>query len=95
MLRYSFSRAAAGDLDGIDEYLSERNPDAAARVLASIVATIRRACAFPEAAPQIDEPGAVPGTRKLIETDYRYVIYYRVIGTTLIVLRVFHGSQQR
>jgi len=37
----------------------------------------------------------VPGTRKLIETDYRYVIYYRVIGTTLIVLRVFHGSQQR
>ncbi len=95
MLRYSFSRAAARDLDSIDEYLSERNPDAAVRVLASIVATIRRACAFPEAAPEIDEPGAVPGTRKLIETDYRYVIYYRVLGTILIVLRVFHGSQQR
>jgi len=25
----------------------------------------------------------------------RYVIYYRVLGTTLIVLRVFHGSQHR
>jgi len=37
---------------------------------------------FPEAAPtvdEVDEPAAVPDIRKLIETDYRYVIYYRVV----------------
>jgi len=33
--------------------------------------------------------------RKLIEVDYRYVIYYRVVGRTLLVVRVFHGSQKR
>lgn len=95
MLRYVFSDAAVADLESISDYLMERNPDAAVRVVSSIIAAIKRACIFPEAAPALDEPGAVPGTRKLIEGDYRYVIYYRVVERTLLVVRVFHGSQRR
>ena len=95
MLRYIFSDAAVADLESISDYLMERNPDAAVRVVSSILAAIKRACIFPEAAPALDEPGAVPGTRKLIEGDYRYVIYYRVVDRTLLVVRVFHGSQRR
>jgi plasmid stabilization system protein ParE len=95
VLRYSFTDDAVADLDGISDYLSARNPDAAVRVLASIVAAIERACQFPQAAPELDERGDVLGTRKLVERTYRYVIYYRVEGTLLIVLRVFHGSQRR
>lgn len=95
MLRYAFSDDAVRDLESISDYLSERNVEASARVLSYIVAAIKRACLFPDAAPEVDEPGAVPGTRKLVETHYRYVIYYRVTGRTLIVIRVFHGSQRR
>ena len=95
MLRYIFSDDAVSDLESISDYLSERNPDAAVRVMSSIIAAIKRACIFPESAPEIDEPAVVPGTRKLIEVDYRYVIYYRVIDRTLLVVRVFHGSQRR
>ena len=95
MLRYIFSDDAVSDLESISDYLSARNPDAAVRVISSIIAAIKRACIFPQAAPEIDEPAAVPGTRKLIETDYRYVIYYRVVDRTLLVVRVFHGSQRR
>jgi len=95
VLRYIFSDDAVSDLESISDYLTARNPDAAVRVLSSIIAAIKRACIFPEAAPEIDEPGAVPGTRKLIEADYRYVIYYRVVDRTLLVVRVFHGSQRR
>ena len=95
MLRFIFSDAAVADLESISDYLRERNPDAAVRVVSSIIATIKRACVFPEAAPDIDESGAVPGTRKLIEVDYRYVTYYRVVNRTLLVVRVFHGSQRR
>ena len=95
MLRYIFSQAAVADLESISDYLGARNPDAAVRVLSSIIAAIKRACLFPEAAPAVDEPGAVPGTRKLIETDYHYVIYYRVVERSLLVVRVFHGSQRR
>jgi plasmid stabilization system protein ParE len=95
VLRYSFTEDAVADLDRISDYLSARNPDAAVRVLASIVATIERACQFPQAAPELDEPGHVLGTRKLVERTYRDVIYYRVEGSLLVVLRVFHGSQHR
>lgn len=95
MLRYVFSDDAVADLESISDYLIERNPDASRRVVSSILAAIKRVCIFPEAAPEVDEPGAVPGTRKLVEATYRYVIYYRVIDRTLLVVRVFHGSQRR
>ena len=95
MLPYAFSDDASADLDRIDGYLSERNAQAAVRVLASIIATIERACHFPESAPGVDMPGAVAGTRKLVESTYHYVIYYTVVGRTLLVLRIFHGAQQR
>lgn len=95
MLRFIFSEAAVADLESISDYLMERNPDAAVRVVSSIIAAIKRACIFPDAAPEVDEPGAIPGTRKLIEADYHYVIYYRVVDRALLVVRVFHGSQRR
>ena len=95
MLRYIFSDDAVADLEAIAAYLEARNPDASTRVLASIIAAIERACLFPEAAPEADQPGEVLGTRKLIEATYRYVIYYRVIDRALLVLRVFHGAQRR
>ena len=98
MLPYAFSDEAKADLDAHYIYLAERNPGAAQRLLHSIFAAIERACMFPEAAPQVtsvDQSGGVPGTRKLIETEYRYVIYYRVADGVLLVLRVFHPAQRR
>ena len=90
MLRYGFSDDAVADLDAIAAYLAARNPDASTRVLASIVAAIERACLFPDAAPEVDQPGEVLGARTFVEATYRYVIYYRVIDRALLVLRVFH-----
>jgi plasmid stabilization system protein ParE len=95
MLRFVFSEDAVADLETISDYLWERNADAAARVISSIVTAIKRACLFPESAPAVDEPGAVPGTRKLIEADYGCVIYYRVVDGVMLVVRVFPGSQRR
>jgi plasmid stabilization system protein ParE len=83
------------DLEAISEYLGARNPDAADRVISSILATIQRARLYPASAPEVDQSSAVPGTRKLVEAQYRYVMYYRVIDRTLVVLRIFHGSQYR
>jgi plasmid stabilization system protein ParE len=95
VLRYAFSDDAVADLDRIDNYLTERNPDAAVRVLSSIIDAIERGCLFPDAAPHVDQPGSVPGTRKLVETPFHYFIYYRIVDHTLLVLRIFHGAQQR
>lgn len=78
--------------------MAERNPRAAQRLLESIFAALERVCIFPEAAPLVlsaDEPDNTSGVRKLIETKYRYVIYYRVMDGGLLVLRIFHPSQKR
>jgi len=98
VLPYALTDEAKDDLDRHYTYLAERNPKAAQRLLESILAAIEQACLFPEAAPQVagaDEPGNVPGTRKLIETEYRYVMYYRVMDGVLVILRVFHPAQRR
>ncbi len=98
MLPYALTDEAKDDLDRHYTYLAERNPKAAQRLLESILAAIEQACLFPEAAPQVagaDEPGDAPGTRKLIETEYRYVMYYRVMDGVLVILRVFHPAQRR
>jgi len=65
------------------------------RVLTSIIASIERAGLFPESAPGVDTPGAVFSARKLVEGTYQYFIYYTVRGRTLLVLRIFHGTQLR
>jgi len=98
VLPYALTDEAKDDLDRHYTYLAERNPKAAQRLLEPILAAIEQACLFPEAAPQVagaDEPGNVPGTRKLIETEYRYVMYYRVMDGVLVILRVFHPAQRR
>jgi toxin ParE1/3/4 len=97
VLSYSFSEEAKSDLDAHYIFLAERNQDAARRLLESIIAATEQACMFPNAAPQVvgNEPGAVPGTRKLIETHYRCVIYYRVTRGVLVVLCIFHPGQRR
>jgi len=98
VLPYALTDEAKDDLDRHYTYLAERNPKAAQRLLESILAAIEQACLFPEAAPQVagaDEPGDAPGTRKLIETEYRYVMYYRVMDGVLVILRVFHPAQRR
>lgn len=94
----ALSGEAKADLDRHYTYLAERNSGAAQRLLQSIFAAIEQACIFSDAAPLVvsaAEPGDVPGTRKLIEAEYRYVISYRVAEGVLVVLRVFHPAQRR
>ncbi len=98
VLPFALSDEAKADLDNHYLYLAQRNQHAAQRLLHSLFAAIEQACTFPDAAPQVvsaNEPGAVPGTRKLIETEYRYVIYYRVADGVLVVLHIFHPAQRR
>ena len=94
-MHYRFSSDAVHDLEAISDFLQARNPEAADHVVSAILAAIKRACLFPAAGPEVDESSPVPGTRKLIGAQYRYVLYYRVVERALLVVRVFHGRQSR
>ena len=65
-----------------------------ARVARLVVKRVLDAVGKLEAQPGLGRPGRVPGTRELIVAKTRYIVPYRVRGTTVEVLRVFHTSRR-
>ena len=83
---------AHAHLEGIYEYISERNPVAARQVMHRIRKATEMLCYFPEAG----RSGRSPGTREWVVTGLPYIIVYELSDhPALIVLGVFHGAQDK
>ena len=83
-------RKALRNLDDEATYIAADDAGAARLV----VKRVRDAVAKLEAQPGHGQPGRVPGTRELIVAKTSYIVPYRVRGTTVEVLRVFHTSRR-
>jgi len=79
------------DLQALRAHIGEDDPLAAKRVAATIVATVETLLS--EHA-QIGRPGRTVGTRELIIARTPYVVPYRVRGSVVHVLRVYHGARR-
>ena len=90
-MNWRLSRRAARDLEAIYQYRAQHSRETAQRVLAAILAAIRRTTIEPLSG----RPGARPRIREIIMTEYPYIIPYRVQDDEMIVLRIFHARQQR
>ncbi len=44
--------------------------------------------------PESGRPGRVEGTRELVIQRTPYIVAYRIVGDTVQILRVLHGSRQ-
>ena len=86
-----YSRRALSQLASLHEYLAARNPSAEANVVASIRETIARLRELPLLGKRTDEPRV----HLLIEPKYLYVVFYRVEGETIFIIRVLHPRQER
>ena len=89
MTRYILSPPAFRDLEQIDDYVSVDNPAAAGRLLDSFRATFDLLAATPAAGRRRDELGQ--GVRSFPVGTY--VVFYRVVGGTVEILRVLHGRR--
>jgi toxin ParE1/3/4 len=85
-----WQRTALSDLEAIQDYLLERNPPAALR----LVSELREAALSLVEHPNRGRPGRVPGTRELVVSGTMYLIPYRVRGEVIEILRVFHGARK-
>jgi addiction module RelE/StbE family toxin len=93
-VRLQFTRRARRHLDGIHDYIAERNPQAAVRVIARIRETVELLLEF----PLIGHEGLLPGTREIAVPGLPYVIVHRIERPDeerLVVLGVYHGAQDR
>lgn len=89
-MRVEWLRKALRNLDDEATYITADD----ARAARLVVKRVLDAVAKLEAQPGLSRPGRVPGTRELMVAKTRYIVPYRVRGTTVEVLRVFHTSRR-
>ncbi len=88
-MQVRFAERALVDLDNIRTYIAQDDPSAASRMAIAIIAAADRLSAN----PRIGRVGALPGTFEVIIRPY--VLVYEIHRAEIIVLRVWHGRQQR
>ena len=81
---------ALADLEAIQDYLLERDPAAARRM----VVILREAGSRLSRLSDRGRPGRWPGTRELVVAGTPYLLPYRVREGRVEILRVFHGAQR-
>lgn len=61
---------------------------------AEFVLHLRDSAAMLADHPNMGRPGRIAGTRELVVTRFPYILPYRVRGSTVEVLRVFHTARK-
>lgn len=73
----------------MQDYVAERNPAAAFRLVNAILDRTEHLSQTPE----IGRPGRVQGTRELVLADIGYVVAYR-LRDGMEILAVMHGARE-
>lgn len=89
MLPIEWRDSARNDLREIITYIAERDPDAAARLKATIEYATDRLSQF----PLLYRPGRVAGTREAV-IHPNYILIYRVGAAQVEILSVVHSRRQ-
>ncbi len=89
-MQIKWLRKALANLEAEAEYIARDNRAAAARIVTTIQQAVGRLADYPASG----RPGRVPGTRELVVPGTPYIIPYRVRGTTVQILRVFHAARK-
>ena len=90
-LRIFWTRRYLRGLEEIGDYIAERNPAAATRIVNEIHSKTDRLLS---ANPFIGRPGEIRGTRELVIVGTPYIVAYRVTDTQIEILFVQHGARE-
>jgi len=90
-MRVRWTPEASSNLKEIVLYIAKDSPAAASRAAEDIFRGIEQLPAF----PRRGRPGREPGTRELVLFPSPYLAVYRVKGSVIEILRIWHGAQDR
>jgi toxin ParE1/3/4 len=92
-VKLRFTRRATRDIEGIAEEAQAYGPETANRIKRAIEGTLDMLTMF----PHIGHRQSAAGVRKIVTTNYRYVIYYEVdvAGDWIDIIAVQHPAQRR
>lgn len=86
-----WSAQALDDLVSLRAYIGEDDATAAQRVTLRILHNVETLLSQN---PRTGRPGRVPGTRELVIPRTPFILPYRVQGSTIHILRVYHGARR-
>ncbi len=90
-MRTRWTPAAAGDMQSINDYLREHQPEYRQSTMRKLFGKIRGL----KDGPYIGRAGRVEGTREILFPPLPYVAVYRINGEVIEILRIYHGAQNR
>jgi plasmid stabilization system protein ParE len=90
-MRARLTADAVSDLWGIKAFFADRNVGAGEHILERIAKVIAGLRTF----PWLGHTGVVAGTLERTVAKTPYVIVYRIDTSELVILRVYHTSQDR
>ena len=85
-----FSPRSEGDIEAITEYLEERSPEGARKVLRSLLLAIDFIKSYPYGAEETDDAKL----RVKILTDYRYKIFYDIGHEAIEIVHIRHDARR-
>lgn len=90
-MRVRFTQTAQRDLAQIHAYISQDNPDIAARVVARLVERSREIADNPLQGRATDETNA----RVVVAPRLRYLIFYAIVDDEIHITHIRHTSRRR
>jgi toxin ParE1/3/4 len=87
---YRLTPRAVNDIAAIADYLNERNPAAAAKLISDFIGRFEMLARHPYAGPPRDD--ILPGLRHLVLGSH--IAFYRAEDGDAVILRILHGRQQ-
>lgn len=88
-MRVKWRPLAEEDHEQIVDYIAEDNLLAAIEVGDEIVCQVEELKTFPESGRR----GRIQGTRELVINGLPYVVPYRIVDSTVEILRIYHTSR--
>jgi toxin ParE1/3/4 len=88
-MRLRYTRRARIDIDGIHDWISRHNPQAAT----AVVDRIRKTAELLSEHPGLGRETDIHGIRILSVSRYSYLIYHSLEGDELVIIHVRHGAR--
>lgn len=92
-MRLVYSEEAVSDLVRLRAFIAEKDPSAAARVAAELIARIEDLCLFPEMGRGVAHAPQPDVLRDVVFG--KYVVRYSLHAGAVIVLRIWHHFEDR
>jgi toxin ParE1/3/4 len=91
-MKVRYSPRAAADLASIFDFLNQRSPSGATRVMTAIYAAVE----FIRWNPQAAEATSLEGVRSKFVSRYRFKVFYRLAegGDTIEIIHIRHTSRR-